>query len=472
LRFTFTVPSGLPNGLYPVTVVRSNQKPSLVSTTFHIVPLTMTAMPGGIQIGQGVVVKVTGFLSKEYVTVSWNANGGQTLTTIYADQFGTASGSFSPPSALPGPYTLTAVGTTSGIQATSSLNIGPGISKGYGDPGSTMTFYGGGFSANETINVYFQAQKNGVVTTTTDTTGAFSVSLTIPSTYDPSTHYYVYAVSTTSNEHASAPFKFFTPIFSACDSSCNDVFYGQPITFSDSHFAVGETVNVIWNYQQPGQFTIATIPYNPFNISSVSEVVPGTPNQSNVTIAAIGQTSHLIVTTTVLNDAAIYDNPAHGTPGTVISVNGGSFHTGDTITLSLQGKAVASTTSASDGTFSTTFHVPSISGAGDLTLTATDSITNTSATVPFQYMPAITVSPNVVQSGDVVKVTGLHFSANSSATVYFGGTSIFNTYNEYTDANGAFTATFSVAGFSSGTYYVTAQDWKSELGVTAAFVVQ
>lgn len=470
LNFSFTVPSGLSSGSYPITVVRTNQKPTIVSSFFRIVTPALTSTPG-IRSGQNVKVQITGFLPFEAISISWNANGGQTLTWLYADQNGAARGSFTPPSALPGSYTLTAVGSDSGIQATNSLNIGPGISKSAGDPGSIVSIYGGGFAANETLNVYFQTPQNGVIAATTDATGAFTTSLTVPSTYNPATDYYVYAVSTTSTNHARATFTFNTPTFSACISfTCGEVIYNQPVNFSITHFAIGETVNIVWNYQQPGQFVIAS-GQNSYYGFNQSVMVPSTPNESSVTIAAVGLTSHLVVTTMVLNDAAIYENPSTGKAGTTVTVSGGSFGSNDPLTLTLQGVTVATTTSNADGTFSTSFQVPAISGAGNLTLTTTDATSGASASAPFQYPPALKVNPTIVQNGDTLTVSGKHFSANALVYISWANSPYYGKTLS-TNANGSFTTTIPVSGIPSGTYYVVATDALSNLFVSVAVVVQ
>lgn len=469
LSFSFTVPSGLSSGSYPITVVRTHQKPEIVSSLFRIITPALSSTPG-IRSGQSVKVHIVGFLHYEGVSISWNANGGQTLTWLYADQNGAASGAFTPPSALPGSYILTAIGSDSGIQATSSLNIGPGISKSNGDPGSTIAINGGGFAANETVNVYFQTPKNGVVTASTDATGAFTALLTVPSTYNPATHYYVYAVGTTATDQARATFTFNTPTFSACIwFTCGEVIYNQPVNFSVTNFAIGETVNIIWNYQQTDQFVIAS-GQNSYYGFNQSVIVPSTPNESSVTIAAVGLTSHLVVTTVVLNDAAISENPSTGKAGTTVTVNGGSFGSNDPITLTLQGVTVATTTSNADGTFSTSFQVPTISGAGNLTLTATDATSGASASVPFQYPPALKVNPTIVQNGDTLIVSGKHFSAN--AAVYISWANYSYSSDLRTNANGSFTTTILVSGIPSGTYYIVATDAPSNLFVSVAVVVQ
>ncbi len=466
LSFSFTVPTGLINGLYPVTVVRTQQKPSIVSTTLQINPLKMSSTPG-IHSGQNINVKVSGFLANEQVMLTWNANGGLTLGFLYTDKQGTAQGLFTPPSAPIGSYTLTA-SDNNGLQVSNTLNVGPGVSGGTGAPGGSLYVIGGGFSANEAISVYFQSTKNGVVSTTTDASGSFSVFVNIPDTYNPAVHYSIVAINAAATEKAQAHFTFLTPTFSACYSSCNEVAYRQPLFLTGNNFAYNEAVDIIWNYQQPGQSVIAVAQGSSFNVNAT---VPSVPGQNPVVIAAIGQKSHIVLTTTLTIDAAIYPGIDYGKAGASIAVTGGSFGGGDTITLSLSGQTVGTTTSLPDGTFSTTFKVPAITGAGNLTLTASDTTANTSANAPFYFVPVLKVNPSIVHNGDTMIVTGAHFVANSPISIPVGAS-----FNQYfyanTNANGAFTISIPISGFQSGTNYAQASDGPAYLTVSAAFVVQ
>jgi len=469
LGFSFTIPGGISAGSYPVTVVRTQQKPQFITKYLHVNPLALTITPGGVQAGQQVHVHLTGFLSGENVTLRWNTNGNQQLAGFSTDQTGSVNSTFIVRSAIPGTYTVTA-SDNSGLQATTTLSIGPGISSASGDPGTTVTIYGGGFTANETVNVYFQTPKNGELTATTDATGAFTVNLPIPATYNPSTSYLVHANSTTGSDHAAGLFKFSTPTFAACNVSnlCGELPYGQTVYFSGSHFATNETVDIIWNYQQPGQFLLAKAQcFFNGNDFSLGKSIPGIPGQGAITIAVIGETSHLVVATTLIIDAAISDNLYNASAGASVNVNGGGFGAGDTITLSLSGKAVTTTTSASDGTFATTFLVPAINGPGNLTLMATDATANVTASLPFYYTPTITVSPNVVRNGNSVTVTGKHFSANAQIQVY-GNSTFFLTAN----ANGSFSAIVIMNGYQPGSYNLTVEDMNSSIQVSAPFVVQ
>ena len=462
-NFSFNLASGLLDGSYLISIVRTQQKPAIVTTYLTIYPVTMTSTPG-IHSGQVVNVHFTGFLPGELVTLSWNANGGQQLSSLGTDTKGSGKIQFFPPSAPPGAYILTALGNTSGQQISNSLNVGPGISGWPSNPGNTTTVTGGGFSAGETVNVYFQTLANGIVSVTTDTTGAFTVSLTLPTTYNPADNYYIYAANTAGTEHTRAKFTFFKPILTP---SYNNTYYNLSMAFYGSNFASNEKVSIIWNYQSAGQFIVGTVAADSSGGFVLTLPTPSTPNQSNVTIAAVGTSSNLTVTATIADYAMISLSPSTGTAGAKVQVNGGSFGSNENITITFQGTTIASTTTDAEGIFSATFKVPVIKGPGNVNVQASGAITGISVTVPFNYTPVIQATPNVVNSGDLFTVTGKHFTANSGVMIDW------NTPDQWvtTDANGSFTVTLPTAGRTSGTYYVGVTD-THYLTISAAIVVQ
>ena len=477
LNFAFTVPTGLSAGMYPVTIVRTNHFPLHITTNLSIKPLLLAITPVGIRSGQPVQIQLAGFLANEGVTLSWNANGGQQWTSFQTNQQGAAKGTFTPHNTGPGSYTVTA-SDSQGLQATSTLSIGPGISLAFGNnypfnnPGGTITINGGGFAANETVNVYLQTPATAEVTTTTGTAGIFTINLTLPNTYNQSTRYFLYAVSTTGTDRATIPFKFLPPTLAACNifnTSCNgEQPYGQRVGFVGNNFGPDETVDIIWNYQQPGQFTLAKVQCFFGDGFTTGKSVPSVPGQGAVTIAAIGETSHLIATTTLIIDPAIYDNVYSANAGASINVNGGGFGAGDAITLTLAGQTVAALNSQSDGTFATSFTMPAISGAGNLTLTVTDTTASVALSLTIYYMPTITVSPTVVQNGDIITVTGKHFSANAQVQVYVGNTTVYFP----TDTNGSFSAAVTISGLQPGSYNFAVADMISFIQVSVPIVVQ
>lgn len=462
--YSFTAPTNIATGSYQITAVRTNQKPAIVGTLAKVIALSITT-PGGVHSEQPFPIQLTGFLPYDMVSISWNANGGQSITTVSADQLGAAKTSIVVPSAVPGTYTLTAQGRQDGLSVSTSVNVGPGVSAPSSFPGDTITVSGGGFSPNETVQVYFQLKSNGIVSTTTDATGAFTVPLTLPNKYVPGKTYYIYATNTTGTEHSYVAYTFWKPLLTVCDASnyynCGgDFTYGQPAMLFLYEFALNETVHIIWNYQHAGQYTITSVPFVTNSGTVVAQVtIPSTPNQSSVTVAAVGSVSGLIATSTITNDIMLKSTPNTGTVGTKVSVTGGSFGASDTITLSLQGKVVATTTSKADGSFSTTFKVPAITSAGNLTLIVSDATATITGTIPFQYSPVIAVNPTTVHNGDIIQVKGRHFTANANVNIQWYDSGPYQPTTVKTDANGTFTTTMLViAPAGSGATTLTAYD--------------
>lgn len=451
LNYIFTAPANITTGSYQITAVRVKQKPAIVGTLAKVIAPSVTA-PSGVHSERPFPIQLAGFLPFDIVSISWNANGGQSVTTVSADQLGAAKTSIVVPSAIPGTYTLTAQGWQNTLSATTSLNVGPGISAPSSFPGNTITVSGGGFSPNENVQIYFQAKSNGVVAATTDTTGAFTVLLTLPQKYIPTTSYYIYATNTAGTEHTRITYTFWKLLFTVCDASnyynCGgDFTAGYPATLFLYEFALNETVDIIWNYQHVGQYTITSVPFATNSGTVVAQItIPSTPNQSSVTVAALGKVSGLVATTTITNDLLLKSTPNNGSAGTNVTVTGGSFGASDTITLSLQGKVVAITTSQTDGRFSTTFKVPVVTGAGNLMLVANDAAANITATTSFQYLPVITINPTIVHNGDTIQVKGKHFTANANVSIQWYDSGPYEPTIVKTNANGAFTANMLVIG--------------------------
>ena len=189
LTARFTIPTNLTPGTYPITIVRTGQKPANVFALFQVTPPAIRLAKAGIRSQQPVAVTLSGFQAYESVTLSWNANGGATLGTFTMDFAGGSYATVTPPLAAPGTYTLTAVGGTSKLQATASLTIGPGllIQPYQVNPGGTLNSTGGGFTPNETVYVY--VPQGGVFNGYTDSTGTFFMTATAPLRAHPKNPY-------------------------------------------------------------------------------------------------------------------------------------------------------------------------------------------------------------------------------------------------------------------------------------------
>ena len=416
LNFYFQLPSNLPYGFHEVTVARTSQLPATLVAHFRAVPPKLIST-AGIRNGQTVQVRVSGFQSNEIVGFSWNANGGQYLYQGYTDNNGLFSGSFTPPFAPAGSYILTAVGSYSGFQATSSLAVGPGIllSPNPGNPNSVLTVSGGGYQTGETVHVYFQNPAH-FVTATPDSTGAFTVSLPVPLRYDPSVTYYVHADSTTGTDHARTQFSYVVPEI----YMYNQVTFGVELLVSGDGFASNEQINLYWDYKQAQQRKVATI--SAASDGSFSYQMPSPPSEPNlgtITVAASGVTSHLQAIYFVTEYAGMIFQPSHAPDGAKVQITGGSFGSNETVTVVLNSSTIAIGNTNSDGLFKTTFIVPNGLGGGSYPVTATGNTSGVVGTTDFIIDATVLLHPNKGPSGTQITVTGSNFFPNTQESIFW-----------------------------------------------------
>ena len=107
-----------------------------------------------------------------------------------------------------------------------TIAVGPGIA----------------LTPGETVNVHLKGMAKYEVSGTTDSTGAFSLPLTLPTTYNTTSNYfYVIASNTAGTEQAKTTFQF-QPVWVGPES--NSWTYGMPYTFVGQGFVPGETINL------------------------------------------------------------------------------------------------------------------------------------------------------------------------------------------------------------------------------------
>jgi len=173
----FNVPSVAP-GTYTVSATSCcNGGQVTASTTLTVkAGAALTVKPVAASVGKTVTVSGTGFAASKTVTVSLG-------TTVVASTTSTATGTFSTSFVVPqiagGKLTLSATdGTTTGtksftVRALVTLKPIKGL------PGITDVISGTGFAASSAIKVTFNGVQ--VMTGTSDSTGAFAISYTVPS---------------------------------------------------------------------------------------------------------------------------------------------------------------------------------------------------------------------------------------------------------------------------------------------------
>jgi len=334
-------------GYNPINVVRSKQVPATITTTFRILAPSMTSS-AGIRNGRAAYVVLSGFAANEQVTISWNANGGQTITTVAVNSVGYLDTSISPPSAPKGSYTLEALGVTSQLHAQSSLTIGPGIllSPNTTNPGGTIVVLGGGFSPGEKVNVYFQNTSNGITVASVDTSGYFNVTLSVPTKYSIHSTYYVYAVSTTTADSAMAHFYYITPSLQL--PCCNSPTYGASFTLDGQGFVPQETVNITaQSIAQQNPVTLGTAIVatdGTFTFTSTMPSAPNVPsiigNGINMYMYATGIVSKLKASTSFDALPNAISTPGSAQIGQAVALQGGGFGSNETVSIQFQGTQV------------------------------------------------------------------------------------------------------------------------------------
>ena len=414
----FTIPTNLTPGPYPITVVRTGQKPASITGVFQIIPPAIKLAKAGIRSQQPVTVALSGFQANESVTLSWNANGGAALGTFTMDNAGSNQATVTPPFAALGTYTLTAVGGTSKLSATASLAIGPGllIQPNVVTPGGTLNITGGGFTPNETVNVY--VPQGGVYNGYTDATGTFNVTATAPLRTHPKTSYTVYADSASGTDKASAQYSYITPQVSCQNANsfnCETVPYGVPVTLSGQGFFPDEHVTLYWNYQQTGQVKMGTVQAGPDGAFSVGFTVPSSPSNLVVdaNLEAVGSTSKLQAGSQVQVTPGIVLTPSTGALGKKLTIKGGSFYQNDSITVTFGQYTEATVTADSSGAFVTSFVTPTnVVGGGIIFVQATDSSGRIKPSSDFTVPPTFGITPTTGASGTTITLNGTNLGAN------------------------------------------------------------
>jgi hypothetical protein len=257
------------------------------------------------------------------VQLSWNGNGGQFLGILNTDKNGAATNCASStncivaPPAPAGTYTLTAIGSTSRSQASTSVvvNISTVVTPQNVGPGSAVQVIGSGFLAGENLTIYFQDPANGTVSTQADGTGSFTQSLTLPKMYSSQASYTVFVKNAQNAVLAGVPFSFealsITP-------SVTKATPGTSITISGKGFLANESVSLSWNIRSFWQMRIGKVNTDATGNFTKTITAPDIFDTMNFTLAAIGNSSNLQAKTSITVGRA----STFGTPGTQDS---GSF---------------------------------------------------------------------------------------------------------------------------------------------------
>ena len=293
---------------------------------------------------------------------------------------GTVSSSFAVPEMPGGTYTIQ-VATSAGQALTTSFTITPYITlnKTSGSVGDEVTASGSGFAASSSVTVYFD---NGSVgTAPTDANGKFTTAtFLVPESYNGS-----HAVSIQDSAAHSATASFSTkqsiaiaPTTGASGDGVKVTGTGfkakKSITITFGTLAVNTTPPSVTT-DDKGSFT-ATFP--------VPLLVKGTYEAS-----ATDGTNKAGASFTVMAGASI--SQTIGNVGSEITVSGTGFTVGAKVTVTYDGKEIATPTVDNNGAFSATLKIP-VSKHGTHSIVAVDS-TNPTNTKTFTFTMESDVPP-------------------------------------------------------------------------------
>jgi hypothetical protein len=156
-----SIPVGVaPTG--PTTLVLVGEKTKTTATApYQMLGLypVLAPHPYAVQPGHSATLTGSGFAPGEQVLIYLNAASGTPALTATASSAGGLSVSFVVPFGLKGNQTLTAIGEESRAAVTSGFDVLPyspvaQVSTYGAMPGTTVSFYGSGFAANEVVEVY------------------------------------------------------------------------------------------------------------------------------------------------------------------------------------------------------------------------------------------------------------------------------------------------------------------------------
>jgi len=466
----------------------------------------------------GTTITLTGANFASLSTITIDFNGAKVATvpaTVTTDAAGAFTATFSVPSSPTGPQTVTATDasantatamfTVTTTEPTSSMTLSPM----QGPVGTTVTVAGVGFASLSTITIKFNgaAQTTTPATVTTDASGAFNATFSVPSS--PTGPQTITATDASANTATAT----FTVIPSECSVTYTPVagILGMAkvqATYAGDSYHMGSSGTTTITLLDPTTTAISCIPISfplgstsqctatlagfvksvngeqigwsriggtgNVSFSSYSCVLSGAACQVNVTGLRSGSS---IIQASYAGDsnfnAASSGNatltislsmtlkPTSGPVGTSVAVTGAGFTPSSTITITFNGVKVTTIPATVDtstlGAFTATFVVPS-SIAGNKTVTATDASSNT-ASATFTVTPSIALSPTSGLVSTKVTVMGAGFAPTSTVTIAFNGLAQTTSPTAVTtSALGAFNATFIVPSSIAGAQVVTATD--------------
>ena len=401
---TFTIPEAA-RGEHKVTLRIGTES---FERNFTVMPSISLSTNEGT-VGSNLTVTGKGFNSNESA-ININYDGSPVETEIKAGSKGSWQSTFNVPASSRGEHIIDAEGTTPATEVddqiftvTPQINISPTS----GWVGTVISIAGTGFGSGETnIKVTYDglATKTGI---TSDATGSWQSSFSIPTSAKGSHKIDAYGATTTEADVAEVTFTVSPGIKLELASGHlgGNIHIGDSLWVSGVGFEVNEAeIKITFD----GTMIASGITADAKGSWSTQiEVPPSTKGEH--TVDASGDTTKAsdVADTIIVISPEMEINPTSGAIGDDVIVSGAAFGGNQALTISYDGNQVAagSTTNAK-GNFTASFKVPK-SQAGDHTVTVTDAVASVaSSTFSVESTPPPTPQPLSPEAGSRIGFVG------------------------------------------------------------------
>ena len=363
---------------------------------------------------------------------------------------GTITHSFSVPVVPAGSYYIRVQTSTSAAVASYVVTSEINLSESSTHVGKQVSISGTGFGASRAVTIRFDGTQ--VATGSTDITGTFITSFTVPETFTGS-----HTITANDGIRTKITGLYVVQLITISPTSGA---VGTTLTVSGTGFAVNRSISITYD-----GVTVTSVPStvvtNKVGSFTARFNVPA-GSARTVQVAANDGLRRASATFTLL--AAIRLTPTTGKVGTLVTMDGSGFNAYKQVTVTFDNSQIEQVSTDGNGSFNTTFNVPATT-SGQHQLTAGDGVKSASAT--FEVEANVVATPNAGKAGTRVSVSGSGFLGGQTVNVYFDNNLVTTAT---TNANGSFLAAFITAERTGGTHTISTSD--GVYTATTNFLVQ
>jgi len=323
-----------------------------------------------------------------------------------------------------------------------------------GTVGTTVTVTGTGFTAYTGQSVYILFDYAFMVSASV-TGGTFSTSFTVPSSATAGQAIVTVRTLPEPDQGSLIAQASFTVTARTITLSPSTGYVGDTVIISGTGFAANSPITFYFDSVIVTAVTSTTNANGSF--PNTTFTIPSTSRGGHTIEARDASLNSATATFAVANKITV--SPTSGAVGDTVTINGTGFAASSPITFYFDDVSVGTATYTNlNGSFTNnTFTIPSTS-RGSHTIKAQDASGNY-AIATFTVAHKITITPTSGVSGISVTVSGTGFGANRPITIKYNNNLVTTTPASITtDANGSFSASFTVLASIAGTYKVDATD--------------